>query len=171
MSDIKNLPNGWIEYKGLMLVQDRQEFEWLCGEIRKVSPKVVVEIGMERGGTMTMWKDIAGEGALCIGIDINLNHLQTKFDGGVVLVEGSSYDPLTVEKVKSILNGRPIDFLFIDGDHSEEGVTQDYNLYGAMVRPGGIVGFHDIRTNDFWFKNRDNKKDYISRIGTGIIYK
>ena len=37
-----------------------------------------------------------------------------------------------------------MDFLFIDGDHTEQGVTADYHDYKEFVRPGGLIAFHDI---------------------------
>lgn len=37
----------------------------------------------------------------------------------------------------------PYDFLFIDAGHKLEDVRRDYNDYGPMVRPGGIIAFHD----------------------------
>jgi len=37
----------------------------------------------------------------------------------------------------------PIDLLFIDGDHSYEGVKSDWELYAPHVTPFGIVVFHD----------------------------
>jgi hypothetical protein len=49
--------------------------------------------------------------------------------------------------------------LFIDGDHTYDGVRQDYEMYAPLVRPGGLVGFHDIcqhpsmpfvQVNRFW---------------------
>lgn len=39
-----------------------------------------------------------------------------------------------------------IDFLFIDGDHSEEGVREDWRLWSPLVRLGGHVALHDART-------------------------
>jgi predicted O-methyltransferase YrrM len=36
-----------------------------------------------------------------------------------------------------------IDFLFIDGDHSEIGVRQDWDSWHRFVIPGGVVAFHD----------------------------
>ena len=33
---------------------------------------------------------------------------------------------------------------FIDGDHTEAGVTADYNDDKDFVRPGGLIAFHDI---------------------------
>jgi predicted O-methyltransferase YrrM len=39
----------------------------------------------------------------------------------------------------------PIDLLFIDGDHTEEGVRRDWTEWNRFVAPGGIVIFHDAR--------------------------
>lgn len=41
----------------------------------------------------------------------------------------------------------PIDILFIDGDHSYEGVKRDWDLFQHYVRPSGIVIFHDTMWN------------------------
>jgi predicted O-methyltransferase YrrM len=39
----------------------------------------------------------------------------------------------------------PIDFLFLDGDHSEGAVRRDWNDWHRFVAPGGVVVFHDAR--------------------------
>jgi len=36
----------------------------------------------------------------------------------------------------------PIDLLFLDGDHSFEGVTRDFGEWGRHVRPGGVILVH-----------------------------
>ena len=41
----------------------------------------------------------------------------------------------------------PIDLLFIDGDHSEDGTREDWALFSPHVRVGGHVAFHDARAN------------------------
>ena len=38
-------------------------------------------------------------------------------------------------------------FLFIDGDHTSEGVKRDWEMYSQLVRPGGLVAFHDIASS------------------------
>ncbi len=38
---------------------------------------------------------------------------------------------------------RKIDILFIDGDHSYEGVKRDWELFVPFVKPYGLVIFHD----------------------------
>lgn len=37
----------------------------------------------------------------------------------------------------------PLDVLYIDGDHTYEGVKADYELHAPMVKPGGVIFFHD----------------------------
>jgi predicted O-methyltransferase YrrM len=39
----------------------------------------------------------------------------------------------------------PIDLLFIDGDHSEEGTRRDWEGFSPHVVVGGVVIFHDAR--------------------------
>ena len=45
---------------------------------------------------------------------------------------------------KNFLTASRSDFLFIDGDHTVEGVTKDFLLYRPLVRKGGVIAFHDI---------------------------
>jgi hypothetical protein len=38
-----------------------------------------------------------------------------------------------------------VDLVFVDGDHSEEGVCADWEGWHGVVEPGGAVVFHDAR--------------------------
>ena len=40
----------------------------------------------------------------------------------------------------------PVDFVFIDGDHSEDGLLADWRAWSPLVEPGGIVALHDSRS-------------------------
>jgi predicted O-methyltransferase YrrM len=42
--------------------------------------------------------------------------------------------------------GRPLDFVFIDGDHSEVGARGDFQLVAPWVKPDGLVAFHDVHS-------------------------
>jgi len=48
------------------------------------------------------------------------------------------------EAINSIPNN--LDFIYIDGNHSEENVRQDIELYYPKVRIGGVLGGHDFCT-------------------------
>jgi len=60
-------------------------------------------------------------------------------NGSVVWIEKFSFDAARGWVA-------PIDFLFIDGDHSETGVSQDWENWHRFVVPGGVVAFHDAST-------------------------
>jgi predicted O-methyltransferase YrrM len=45
--------------------------------------------------------------------------------------------------------GGPIDFLFIDGDHAESGLTRDMIAWLQYVPNNGIVAFHDYKSK-YW---------------------
>jgi predicted O-methyltransferase YrrM len=62
-----------------------------------------------------------------------------KFANQVVTVRGFSTD--VVEQVRAITP--TLDLLFIDGDHSYQGVRADWNAYKSFLTPGSIVIFHD----------------------------
>lgn len=64
-------------------------------------------------------------------------------DGRSSFLIGSSCAVSTVKKAYTFLENKPVDVLFIDGDHSYEGVLADWLLYHPLVREGGIVAFHD----------------------------
>jgi len=38
---------------------------------------------------------------------------------------------------------RPIGLLWIDGDHTAEGVRRDFEAWEPFLQPGGVVAFHD----------------------------
>ena len=130
----------------------------LIGILEKIKPRVVLEIGTAKGGTLLLWTRVAADDALIISIDLPGG----PFGGGypllrkflykgfrkakqrVVLIQGDSHDARTLNKVKSIIGDRKIDFLFIDGDHTYEGVKKDYEMYSCLVKINGVIAFHDI---------------------------
>lgn len=66
--------------------------------------------------------------------DLKKNALLSK----VVFLKGLSTDP----EIKSKL-GDDFDFIFIDGDHSYEGLANDWQIVKQTLKPGGIICLHD----------------------------
>ena len=90
-----------------------------------------------------------------------------------------------------MLGGRKLDFLFIDGDHTYEGVKKDFEMYSRLVKENGVIAFHDIVPHDqrhdqhqvvgvhkFWEEIK-YKYDYIEIVrdwnqgwaGIGVLFK
>jgi predicted O-methyltransferase YrrM len=60
------------------------------------------------------------------------------------LLRADSHEARTLEAARAALERRPVDVLFIDGDHTYEGVRRDFEMYKSLVRDGGVIAFHDI---------------------------
>jgi len=60
---------------------------------------------------------------------------------------------------------KPIDFLFVDGDHTEEGVLSDWREWHRFVQPGGRVAFHDARIfENGWPKKGDGPVKVVNSL-------
>jgi predicted O-methyltransferase YrrM len=177
--------------KGFFKVKAQQiesEIQALARRVAARKPRTVLEIGTARGGTLLIWAQLARD--LVVTCDLNQpgyrRQLYARFPppGGcrVAALAGDSHTPAFRERVIAELGGAPVDFLFIDGDHSLEGVTADYRDYAPLVRPGGLIAFHDIvlhqvtpssRVRELWLELRRqaNAEEIVEdpdQIGCGI---
>jgi hypothetical protein len=60
----------------------------------------------------------------------------------------------------------PIDFLFIDGDHSYEAVKRDWEEWSPHVVPSGHVAFHDALTTAPWMDDSFGSARFVSELGS-----
>ena len=151
---VVNLPVEYSEdtlekvTKSLQDVQCTQNY-WevaqLCERVKALQPKTILEIGVDRGGSMNLWCQFAPPDARYIGVDTAMQFvIKRDTPQEKILIEADSRLPATLEKVEVALNGVEVDFLFIDGDHTEASVRSDYAFYAPLVRKGGLIAFHDI---------------------------
>ncbi|MDD2804811.1 MAG: class I SAM-dependent methyltransferase [Elusimicrobiales bacterium] len=127
-------------------------------------PRAVGEIGRAQGGTLALLCAASAQDALVISLDLpgaafsgELSALNRAFwrrpllramkgpGRELVLLDGDSRSSESLRRFGEALGGRRLDLLFIDGDHSYEGVKADYERYSGFVRPGGVIAFHDIQ--------------------------
>ena len=171
--------------------------------LKELKPRRILEIGTERGGTLMLFTEVASPSAILISIDLpsysgvfgfsyprwkeDVYRSFAKWNQKVFLIRGDSHDSKTLRKVKSILGNDTLDFLFIDGDHSYEGVKRDFEMYSPLVRRGGIIAFHDIVPGPpekvggvprFWkevktkFKSLEIVRSWRQGgFGIGVVYK
>lgn len=61
-----------------------------------------------------------------------------------------------------VLQDITIDLLFIDGDHSYEGVKKDFELYSKLLSDNGLIILHDTdrRYEEKLIISEDSKKDH-----------
>jgi predicted O-methyltransferase YrrM len=141
--------------------QKKTELRPFISRLRKQTLRTVVEIGTYHGGTLWLWCRLAEPDALIVSIDLPGGEFGGGYDAAqaqsiqsyarsnqeLLLIQADSHLPQTRDELTAVLGGRSIDFLFIDADHTYEGVKQDYEMYAPLVRRGGVVAFHDILPN------------------------
>jgi len=131
-----------------------QLLSWMAD--RQQPLDVIVEIGSHRGGTLELWARLATKRVVSIDLPNGVGgglpddrmaerdaDFQRRFPH-VRGIRGDSHDITTLIQLDSLLNFNYIDLLFIDGDHTYEGVKADYEMYRSRVCQGGIIAFHDV---------------------------
>jgi predicted O-methyltransferase YrrM len=137
-------------------LQIHSEIVALLEMVRDLRPRRLLEIGTASGGTLFLFATVVPTSAKLVSVDLEpfryhpCNPTRLRFyrrfarrNQTIRVLKANTHDIATVARVKQELGG-PVDFLFIDGDHSYEGVARDAELYLPLVRSGGIAAFHDI---------------------------
>lgn len=151
-----------FEYGGLSIrpMQIQSEIRSFLELVASDPPRTVLEIGTGRGGTLFLLAQVAREDALLVSMD---SPRETRFGGRpayrrrgrlyrslgrsrqrIVFLAADSHSSETRAELEAVLDRRRLDLLFIDGDHTREGVEADFRMYSPLVRSGGLVAFHDI---------------------------
>lgn len=138
----KDIPGGhkWLSYF--------DAYDDLFGRFRGTAPRVL-EIGVDRGGSLILWQRFFGPGVQLTGIDINPDCARfERADEGVHVRIGSQADPAFLERVCAEFG--PFDIIVDDGSHVVSHQIASFNaLFDRAVRPGGIYMVEDLETS-YW---------------------
>ena len=121
-----------------------------------------LEIGVHNGASMSYVVHQSKSPLNCYGIDLfddtyghykkdilslnqSLNNIQKNniSKSNIYIIKGNSRKKDTIQKRRNLLKTKTIDLLFIDGDHSYEGVRSDFNNYSTFLSQNAIVVFDD----------------------------
>jgi predicted O-methyltransferase YrrM len=166
LEDLYDFVSGF-NYRGITITtwQKKAEIVSLLRRLEQSSPQRIAEVGTANGGTLFMLTQIAASDATIVSVDLPGGRLggatssvQNRYpewrarlyrgfgrdNQSVHVIRADSHDVSTVEDVRRHLPGGKFDFLFIDGDHSYDGVRRDFELYSPLAADGALVAFHDI---------------------------
>lgn len=187
-------------FKSIEPRQNPFEIEQLYRYVCCLTPRRVLEIGTAKGGTLYLWTQAAAEDAIIVSVDLPGGEFGgaypacrvpfykafAQYQQQLHLLRADSHEGTTLTKVRELFNHIPLDFAFIDGDHTYDGVKKDFELYGPLVKPGGLIAFHDIlprpdmpeiQVDLFWeeLRGRYDTEEFIGtetsgrKIGIGIL--
>jgi predicted O-methyltransferase YrrM len=117
--------------------------------------KRVVEIGVWHGVTTKVLRNAMAPDGILLGVDpypkgrfgFSVQRLiaqreTARLTGTVELQRMTSTE---AARLYAGRNGPPLDFVFIDGDHSYEGLRGDWEAWSPLVGPHGLIALHDSR--------------------------
>jgi len=120
--------------------------------------KRLVEVGVWHGVTTCRLRKAMDPKGMLIGIDpypkgrlgfsvqrVIAHREVSRIPSGTI-----QWQPLTgvaAARAHREAGGEPVDFIFIDGDHSYEGLHNDWQAWSDLVEPDGIVALHDSRSS------------------------
>jgi len=166
--ELPDTPQGWIQiseqYRGKGLFSDLRSWQvpsellQMFEHVRACQPSVILEIGTAKGATLLGWCRIASKKVISVDLPGGIHgggypaikqQLYREFVAGrpgvdLHMIQADSHSEATRKIAESALARDKIDVLFIDGDHTYDGVKADFELWSPLVRSGGMVIFHDI---------------------------
>lgn len=133
--------------------------ERACLRRHATGKKRLAEIGVWHGVNTRSFREVMSPDGVMIAVDpfhrrffgirgfgwarrIAHREVAKANNGRVLWIERLGKDVPSLDEVKPLL---PVDFIFIDGDHSYEGLRDDWQAWKGHVAAGGIVALHDSR--------------------------
>jgi cephalosporin hydroxylase len=120
---------------------------------------VVLEIGVQRGGSLQLWKKHFGPLARIIGIDIDP---ASKFEEEQIQVFiGDQKDTDFLQKVLDAVG--MVDVVIDDGSHMQSDINRTFEFLYPRISPNGLYLVEDLHTS-YW----DTHEGGLKRPGTFI---
>jgi SAM-dependent methyltransferase len=159
--------------RGWLTLPEREAIrEYACAAENNFEDPKIVNVGVEYGASLYCLRDGAPVAEI-YGIDLDIS----KFDGtlDVELIRADSHGDEVDSHVPSGLA-----LVFLDADHSEEGLTADIKKWARRVKSGGYLLFHDysdwevhagvVAAVDAWY-DRVNTWEFLEQVDTLRVYR
>ena len=131
----------WLGEPSLLTANDLIAMQEI---IFKTRPKYIIEIGVAWGGTLLFYASMLNliGGGKVIGIDtfipddLKMRLTSHKVSEHIELINDSSIEKRTIQKVKSLLGSCKEVLIHLDSNHSHKHVLQELNIYEQFVGYG-----------------------------------
>ena len=152
-AEFNAIPINWLGLHRLYL--NTGEMEIIAGLLHAADVKSMLEIGCRDGRTARVLLHNVPSLHRYVGVDVPmsyepaLSHQRSEMvpDPGGLVVDDARFELVIRERGSLDLTPRDFherfDAAFIDGDHSEAAVYSDSWLAATVVRPGGLIIWHD----------------------------
>ena len=134
-------------WMGVPIVQLPEDMIRLQEVIFRVAPDIIIECGVAHGGGLIFYASLCkamGKGRV-IGVEVEFRgdhkeKIECHTLGSLItLVEGSSIDPVTIQKVKKMIQPGESVMVILDSNHSKKHVATELTAYHTLVSPGSYI--------------------------------
>jgi cephalosporin hydroxylase len=144
---------SWL---GLPILQLPEDLLRLQEAIWRIKPKVIVETGIYRGGSLlfhaTLLQITGGERVIGIDreipSDVRVSISGHPLGGRISLVEGDSTAPEVVGQVANLIGSSAPVLVILDSAHTKDHVHRELECYSPFVTPGSYIVATDGITQD-----------------------
>jgi len=133
------ISHKWVHY---FYIYDK-----LFSEYRKKNkPLTILEIGVDRGGSLELWKKYFPNGSKIYGVDINPKCKEINFIENMYFHLGSASDRNFMEKTFKDIE---FDIILDDGSHICSDVIETFKIMFPKLKNGGLYVVEDLHTS-YW---------------------
>lgn len=118
----------------------------------------LLEIGIETGGSLKLWKEYFQNSNLIVGVDISDDKIDPRYKNisGVEMYFGDAYE----EFFKNTLG--EFDIIIDDGPHTLESQLKFIELYLPKLKSNGLFVIEDVQNVD-WFPKLIEKSEIVCK--------
>ncbi|KKQ77608.1 MAG: cephalosporin hydroxylase [Candidatus Zambryskibacteria bacterium RIFCSPLOWO2_01_FULL_39_39] len=149
-------------WMGVPIIQTPVETQALHELIWKIKPDLIIETGIAWGGSivfsasMITLLEACGEirNGQVVGIDIEIRPHNKKnlavhpMSKKIIMFEGSSIDPIIIEKVKKIAKNKKRILVHLDSNHTHNHVLAELKAYAPLVTRSSYCIVEDTGIED-----------------------
>lgn len=177
---------GWGRYHSFRPMQMEKEIQGLYDFVSNSSFDKVLEVGSARNSTLVLWSELGAKKIYSIDLpesDSLRNTLDkekmldTIYDSDFKFIRGNSHTDSIEKKIEDSIR---FELLFLDADHTYDGVKEDFNRYSKYLKEGAMIIFHDINNENagvpkFWdelkedFETEEILDENSNSAGIGIL--
>ncbi len=144
---------------GRPIIQYPQDIVAMQQIIFNVKPDLIIETGIAHGGSLIFYASMLELNAICggptkhqvLGIDVDIrNHNRLAIEshplykrGNITLLEGSSIDSLTINKVYDIAKNYNSVMVLLDSNHTHDHVYSELQAYAHLTSIGSYCVVFD----------------------------
>lgn len=145
-----------FKWMGRPIIQYPQDIVIMQELIWEIKPDLIIETGIAHGGSLILYASILeliGKGEV-LGIDIDIREHNKKeildhpMSKRISMIEGSSIDPVIVDKVKAIAKDKETIMVLFDSNHSHEHVMEELKAYANLTTVGSYCVVFDTVVED-----------------------